>query len=162
MKEFYTISDLAKEFDVTTRTIRFYEDQNLISPLREGTRRLFRARDRTRLKLILRGKRLGFTLAEISEIVVMYDAAPGEVGQLRLLISKIDGRRAQLQQQMQDIEATLSDLSRSKTVAAIGCRLWEARHDQIQSPRSRLRSAGETKFRMPAVHGNDRRGAAVG
>ena len=111
MKEFYTISDLAKEFDVTTRTIRFYEDQNLISPLREGTRRLFRARDRTRLKLILRGKRLGFTLAEISEIVDMYDAAPGEVGQLRLLISKIEGRRAQLQQQMQDIEATLSDLS---------------------------------------------------
>ena len=111
MKEFYTISDLAKEFDVTTRTIRFYEDQNLISPLREGTRRLFRARDRTRLKLILRGKRLGFTLAEISEIVVMYDAAPGEVGQLRLLISKIESQRAQLQQQMQDIEATLSDLS---------------------------------------------------
>ena len=111
VREFYTISDLAKEFDVTTRTIRFYEDQNLISPLREGTRRLFRARDRTRLKLILRGKRLGFTLAEISEIVVMYDAAPGEVGQLRLLISKIEGRRAQLQQQMQDIEATLSDLS---------------------------------------------------
>ena len=111
MKEFCTISDLAKEFDVTTRTIRFYEDQNLISPLREGTRRLFRARDRTRLKLILRGKRLGFTLAEISEIVVMYDAAPGEVGQLRLLISKIESRRAQLQQQMQDIEATLSDLS---------------------------------------------------
>ena len=110
MKEFYTISDLAKEFDVTTRTIRFYEDQNLISPLREGTRRLFRARDRTRLKLILRGKRLGFTLAEISEIVVMYDAAPGEVGQLRLLISKIESQRAQLQQQMQDIEATLSDL----------------------------------------------------
>ena len=111
MKEFYTISDLAKEFDVTTRTIRFYEDQNLISPLREGTRRLFRARDRTRLKLVLRGKRLGFTLAEILEIVDMYDAAPGEVGQLRLLISKINGRRAQLQQQMQDIEATLSDLS---------------------------------------------------
>ena len=109
--KFYTISDLAKEFDVTTRTIRFYEDQNLISPLREGTRRLFRARDRTRLKLVLRGKRLGFTLAEISEIVVMYDAAPGEVGQLRLLISKIESRRAQLQQQMQDIEATLSDLS---------------------------------------------------
>ena len=111
MKKFYTISDLAKEFDVTTRMIRFYEDQNLISPLREGTRRLFRARDRTRLKLILRGKRLGFTLAEISEIVVMYDAAPGEVGQLRLLISKIESQRAQLQQQMQDIEATLSDLS---------------------------------------------------
>ena len=120
MKEFCTISDLAKEFDVTTRTIRFYEDQNLISPLREGTRRLFRARDRTRLKLILRGKRLGFTLADISEIVDMYDAAPGEVGQLRLLISKINGRRAQLQQQMQDIEATLSDLSEVEN----RCRDW--------------------------------------
>ena len=110
MKEFYSISDLAKEFDVTTRTIRFYEDQKLIAPMRQGTRRLFRPRDRTRLKLILRGKRLGFTLAEISEIVDMYDAAPGEGGQLRLLVAKISGRRAQLQQQMQDIEATLSDL----------------------------------------------------
>jgi len=114
LKEFYSISDLAKEFDVTTRTIRFYEDQKLIAPMRQGTRRLFRPRDRTRLKLILRGKRLGFTLAEISEIVDMYDAAPGEGGQLRLLVAKIADRRAQLQQQMQqqmqDIEATLSDL----------------------------------------------------
>ena len=72
------------------------------------------------MKLILRGKRLGFTLADISEIVDMYDAAPGEVGQLRLLISKINGRRAQLQQQMQDIEATLSDLSEVET----RCRDW--------------------------------------
>lgn len=111
MKEFYSISDLASEFDVTTRTIRFYEDQKLIAPLRQGTRRLFRPRDRTRLKLILRGKRLGFTLAEISEIVDMYDAEPGESGQLRLLVSKIGIRRAQLRQQMQDIEATLADLA---------------------------------------------------
>ena len=110
MKAVYSISDLAAEFDVTTRTIRFYEDQGLIAPLRQGTRRLFRPRDRTRLKLILRGKRLGFSLAEILEIVDMYDAAPGESGQLRLLMSKISDRRAYLRQQLQDIEATLSDL----------------------------------------------------
>ena len=110
MKAVYSISDLAAEFDVTTRTIRFYEDQGLIAPLRQGTRRLFRPRDRTRLKLILRGKRLGFSLAEILEIVDLYDAAPGESGQLRLLISKISNRRAYLRQQLQDIEATLSDL----------------------------------------------------
>ena len=94
--EFYSISDLAKEFDITTRTIRFYEDQNLIVPMRQGTRRLFQPRDRTRLKLILRGKRLGFTLAEISEIVAMYDAPLGEGGQLRLLVAKIADRRDQL------------------------------------------------------------------
>ncbi len=110
MKAAYSISDLAAEFDVTTRTIRFYEDQGLIAPLRQGTRRLFRPRDRTRLKLILRGKRLGFSLAEILEIVDMYDAAPGESGQLRLLMSKISDRRAYLRQQLQDIEATWSDL----------------------------------------------------
>lgn len=111
MKEFYSISDLAREFDITTRTIRFYEDQKLIAPLRQGTRRLFRPRDRTRLKLILRGKRLGFGLSEISEIVDLYDAEPGEVGQLRLLISKISERRKLLHQQMQDIKATLDDLA---------------------------------------------------
>ena len=110
MNAVYSISDLAAEFDVTTRTIRFYEDQGLIAPLRRGTRRLFRSRDRTRLKLILRGKRLGFSLAEILEIVVMYDVEPGESSQLRLLISKISDRRAYLRQQLQDIEATLSDL----------------------------------------------------
>ena len=110
MKAVYSISDLAAEFDVTTRTIRFYEDQGLITPLRQGTRRLFRPRDRTRLKLILRGKRLGFSLAEILEIVDLYDAAPGESGQLRLLISKISNRREYLRQQLQDIEATWSDL----------------------------------------------------
>lgn len=111
MKAFRTISDLAREFGVTTRTIRFYEDEGLITPLREGTRRLFRPRDRTRLKLILRGKRLGFSLAEIAEIVDMYDAAPGEVGQLRLLVAKIGQRRVGLEQQKRDIEATLSDLA---------------------------------------------------
>lgn len=110
MKEFYSISDLAREFGVTTRTIRFYEDKGILSPLREGTRRLFRPRDRTRLKLILRGKRLGFSLDEIAGIVDMYDAEPGEVGQLRLLIARITERRNRLEQQRRDIDATLDDL----------------------------------------------------
>ena len=110
MKAVCSISDLAAEFNVTTRTIRFYEDQGLIAPLRKGTRRLFWPRDRTRLKLILRGKRLGFSFSEISEIVDMYDATPGELSHLRPLISKISDCRAYLLQQLQDIEATLSDL----------------------------------------------------
>ena len=127
MKEFYSISDLARDFDVTTRTIRYYEDKGLLSPERRGTRRLFQPRDRTRLKLILRGKRLGFSLAEIAEIVDMYDAAPGEVGQLRLLIDKIGTRRDQLIGQMRDIEATLGDLGRVEArcverLAALGAK----------------------------------------
>lgn len=106
----YTISDLAAEFDVTTRTIRFYEAEGLISPTREGQRRVFSARDRTRLKLILRGKRIGFTLAEIREIIDMYDAAPGEAGQLRHLIDRIANQRAELEARRAVIEGTLRDL----------------------------------------------------
>jgi len=118
MREFYTIGDLTDEFGVSTRTLRFYEDRGLIKPLRRGRRRLYRAGDRTRLKLILRGKRLGFSLAEIGEIVSMYRAAPGEAGQLRLLLGKIEGRRAELEQKRQDIDLTLSELD----AVEAGCR----------------------------------------
>jgi|TARA_B100000315_G_scaffold191536_1_gene181763 DNA-binding transcriptional MerR regulator len=110
MNEVYTITELAREFEVTSRTIRFYEDKGLIAPERRGTTRLFSPRDRTRLRLILRGKRLGLTLAEIAEIVDMYDAEPGEKGQLELLIARIGERRAQLEQQTRDIDAILADL----------------------------------------------------
>ena len=110
MNAIYSISDLAAEFDVTMQTIRFYEDQRLIAPLRQGTCRLFWSGDRKRLKLVLCGKRLGFSLSEISEIADMYDAMPGELSQLLPLISKISDCRAYLLQQLQDIEATLSDL----------------------------------------------------
>ena len=98
MKVVYSISDLAAGFDVTTKTIRFYEDQELIAPLREGTRRLFWSRDRTRWQLVLRGKRVGFSFSEISEIVDMYNATPGELSQLRPLISKNSDCRAYLHQ----------------------------------------------------------------
>lgn len=106
----WTISELAEEFEVTLRTIRHYEDVGLLSPDRRGTSRLFRNRDRVRLGLILRGKRLGFSLDEIARIVNMYDEQPGEAGQLEYLIEQIAARRAELEQRRRDIEETLADL----------------------------------------------------
>ena len=107
----FSIRDLADEFGVTTRTIRFYEDEGLLSPTREGTRRVFDSRDHTRLKLILRGKRIGFTLGEISEIVDMYDAAPGEQGQLDLLVARIAEHRHALLDKRSAIDSTLRELA---------------------------------------------------
>src|SRR5512132_2509378 len=94
----WSISDLAEEFGVTLRTIRHYEDVGLITPDRRGTVRVFHTRDRIRLQLILRGKRLGFSLPEIRTIVNMYDEQPGEAGQLQYLLDQIDVRRAELDQ----------------------------------------------------------------
>ena len=110
METTYTIRDLADEFSVTTRTIRFYEDVGLLSPAREGTRRIFDSRDRTRLKLILRGKRIGFSLNEIAEIVDMYDSAPGERGQLELLVARIAEHRSSLVDKRDAIDSTLAEL----------------------------------------------------
>jgi DNA-binding transcriptional MerR regulator len=107
----HSIRDLAREFDVTTRTIRFYEGEGLITPARRGQTRLFSPRDRVRLKLILRGKRLGFSIGEIREIIDLYDAAPGEFGQLRFFLGKIAQRRAMLEQQRADIVETLEELA---------------------------------------------------
>ena len=107
----HSISELAREFDVTTRTIRFYEDEGLLSPERRGQTRLYSPRERVRLRLILRGKRLGFSLAEIKEIFDLYDGAPGEAGQLRHFLGKIAERRRQLEQQREDIEVTLAELA---------------------------------------------------
>ena len=106
----FTISQLAKEFDVTTRTIRFYEDQGLLSPAREGTTRVFSARDRVRLKLALRGKRLGFSLAEIRELFELYDVSRDEHKQLEEFLAKLQRRRARLEQQREDIEVMLSEI----------------------------------------------------
>ncbi|HEX7005959.1 MAG TPA: MerR family DNA-binding transcriptional regulator [Alphaproteobacteria bacterium] len=106
----YSITDLAQEFDLTTRAIRFYEDQGLLAPTRRGQTRIYSPRDRTRLKLILRGKRLGFSLGEVREMIDMYDAAPGEKGQLALFLRKIAERRAVLEQQRADIAVTLEEL----------------------------------------------------
>ena len=106
----YTITDLAREFGVTTRTIRHYEDEGLLSPRREGTSRLFGNRDRVRLKLALRGKRLGFSLAEIRELFDLYDLAHDEKRQLQEFLTKLERRRAMLEQQREDIEVMLNEI----------------------------------------------------
>src|SRR5690606_30846504 len=109
----YTIGELTREFGITARTIRFYEDEGLLSPMRVGQRRLYRRRDRARLKLILRGKRLGFTLNEIRETFELYEQAHGEAKQLRYYLSVLEQKRAHLLQQRQDVEDALAELEES-------------------------------------------------
>lgn len=107
----YSISELAREFDVTPRAIRFYEAEGLLSPAREGQRRIYTPRDRTRLKLTLRGKRLGLTLSEIREIVDMYDTGRDERPQLEKFLAVLEAHKRQLLQQREDIEAQLSEIA---------------------------------------------------
>lgn len=108
----FSISELSKEFDMTTRAIRFYEDQGLLAPQREGRTRIFSNRDRVRLRLIQRGKRLGFSLQEIGEILDMYsDSQLGETAQLTYFLDRIRDQRKNLSQQVVDIEQTLEDLN---------------------------------------------------
>ena len=107
----WSIAELAAAYDVTLRTIRFYEDKGLLTPERRGTARVYHPRDKVRLGLILRGKRLGFRLDEISTIVDMYDAEPGEEGQLAYLLDQIGSRRAELEQRRRDIDETLRELA---------------------------------------------------
>ena len=109
--ETWSIAELAAEYDVTLRTIRFYEDRGLLTPERRRTSRVYHPRDKVRLGLILRGKRLGFSLDEIATIVDMYDAEPGEAGQLEYLLAQITHRRADLEQRRRDIDETLQDLA---------------------------------------------------
>jgi DNA-binding transcriptional MerR regulator len=106
----YSIGELAKEFDLTTRAIRFYEDCGLISPQRLGRNRVYSARDRTRLKLTLRGKRLGLTLAEVKEIVDMYESPRDTQPQLRRFLAVLAAHRAQLEEQLADLNATLDEV----------------------------------------------------
>ncbi len=111
MTKTYTITELATEFGVTTRTMRHYEEQGLLSPRREGTSRLFSNRDRVRLKLALRGKRLGFSLAEIRELFDLYDQTRDEKRQLQEFITRLERRRAMLEQQREDIEIMLNEIA---------------------------------------------------
>jgi DNA-binding transcriptional MerR regulator len=106
----YTISELAKEFGITTRTIRFYEEKGLVTPLRDGQRRLFTPADRVRIKLILRGKRIGMTLQECVEFIDMYDPGHNNEDQLHSLIEDVKRRRERLLQQRQDIDDMLAGL----------------------------------------------------
>jgi DNA-binding transcriptional MerR regulator len=113
----YTISDLAEEFGVTTRTIRFYEEKGLLNPARQGQRRIYSASDRTRLRLILRGKRLGFSLEESAEIIRMYGTPGNNRRQLETLVGRIRLRREHLLQQRRDLEAMLRELDTAEDKA---------------------------------------------
>ncbi|MFM4711972.1 MerR family DNA-binding transcriptional regulator [Aeromonas veronii] len=106
----YSISELAHEFDVTPRTIRYYEDEGLLTPLREGQTRIYSHRDKIRLKLTLRGKRLGFSLAEIRELFDMYDTDKSSKTQLHSMIQLIETKRGALRQQLEDIQMVMAEL----------------------------------------------------
>ena len=105
-----SIGDLARELDVTPRAIRFYEDEGLLSPRRNGGRRVYSKRDYVRLKLILRGKRLGFSLAEVREMLELYDSAPDERPQLVKFVAALGARREQLERQREEIEELLAEI----------------------------------------------------
>ncbi len=110
VNKYYTISELTREFGVSTRTLRFYEDEGLIHPERRGRTRLFRAADRHLIQEILRGRRIGFTIAEIREIIHVYKDPPGEIGQLKLMMKRVDEKREELRQKRKDIDETLTEL----------------------------------------------------
>jgi DNA-binding transcriptional MerR regulator len=106
----YSITEMTREFDISTRTLRFYEDEGLIHPERRGRTRLYRLADRHLLAQILRGRRIGFTIAEIREIIQVYNEPPGEVGQLKLLMKKVEEKRDSLRQKRKDIDETIGEL----------------------------------------------------
>jgi DNA-binding transcriptional MerR regulator len=107
----YSIGDLAKEFDITNRSIRFYEDQGLLTPLREGQKRIYNQRDKVRLKLILRGKRLGFSLAETRRLFELYDHDKSSATQLQTMMELVAEKKAALHQQLDDIKVVLMELT---------------------------------------------------
>lgn len=108
--DLFSVTELARELGVTARTLRFYEDKGLVEPRRIGNTRVYSHRDRGRMILILRGKRLGFTLREIREWLDLYETDPGQVAQMRILIGKAADRLAALRQQRRDIDATIGEL----------------------------------------------------
>jgi DNA-binding transcriptional MerR regulator len=110
LNKFYTITELTREFDISTRTLRFYEDEGLIHPERRGRTRIYRHADRHLIQQILRGRRIGFTIAEIREIINVYKEPPGESGQLKLLMKKVAEKREMLRQKRKDIDDTMAEL----------------------------------------------------
>lgn len=114
-RDLFAIADLAKEFGISTRAIRFYEAKGLLAPERVGATRIFRRRDRARLILILRGKRLGFSLRDISDYLSLYDANRSQ--QVNLLIDKVDERLASLESQLLDLQTTITELREIRKLA---------------------------------------------
>ncbi|UCE30753.1 MAG: MerR family DNA-binding transcriptional regulator [Burkholderiales bacterium] len=122
----FTISELSREFDITPRAIRFYEDQGILHPRRAGRNRVYSQRDRTRLKLTLRGKRLGLSLAQIRELIDMYESPKDTVPQLRRFLAVLAQHRAALEQQLEDLQVTLEEIgtheAQCRTLLASGAR----------------------------------------
>lgn len=114
----YTIGDLAKEFGVTLRTLRFYEDKNLLNPRREGMARIYSRRDRARLKLVLMGKKVGFSLTEIKDMLDLYDLRDGQVTQLRVALDRFCQQIDVLRQQRSDVDQAIADLERTVEVVS--------------------------------------------
>lgn len=114
----FTIGDLSREFGVTLRTLRFYEDKGLISPRRQGQARIYSRRDRARLKLILHGKRVGFSLAEISQMLDLYDLKDGQVTQLRVARDKFDEQIGFLEAQRAELDTAIAELRRARDVVS--------------------------------------------
>ena len=106
----WSISELAQEFNITPRTLRFYEDHGIITPRREGQKRIYTHKDKTRLKLALRGKRLGFQLADISSLIDMYDGPGSTTPQLKQYIAMLNRHKEQLESQKRDLEAILQEI----------------------------------------------------
>ncbi len=127
-----TITDLAQEFDITPRAIRFYEDVGLLTPSRAGRNRVYSQRDRTRLKLTLRGKRLGLSLQEIKQLVDMYDSASDTVPQLQAFLQVLAAHRQLLEQQREDIEITLAEIAQHE----MRCRQLLATPARRKAPRA--------------------------
>ncbi len=128
----YTITELALEFDITPRAIRFYEDVGLLTPSRAGRNRVYTQRDRTRLKLTLRGKRLGLSLQEIKQLVDMYDSASDTVPQLQAFLQVLAAHRQLLEQQREDIEITLAEIAQHE----LRCRQLLALPARRKAPRA--------------------------
>ena len=116
-RDLFAIADLAREFGISTRAIRFYESKGLLNPERVGSTRVFRRRDRARLMLILRGKRLGFSLRDISDYLSLYDADRTQHAQVNLLVEMVDQRMAMLEQQLADLQTTLGELREIRKLA---------------------------------------------
>lgn len=116
-RDLFAIADLAREFGISTRAIRFYESKGLLRPERLGSSRIFRRRDRARLILILRGKRLGFSLRDISDYLSLYDADRTQKAQVNLLVQMVDERMDQLEQQLVDLQTTITELREIRKLA---------------------------------------------
>jgi DNA-binding transcriptional MerR regulator len=127
----YTIGELAEEFEVTSRALRLYEEQGLLDPQRKGTRRIYNERNRVRLRLIQRGKRLGWSLSEIRESFDLYDSSLGEEAQLELMLEKLTQRRDSLKAQKKDIDNALRDLERIAADAGQALQLIQSRKRKV-------------------------------